>query len=195
MFKKNRIALLLVLIVCLEVCICLWANLTTETEFVFDKCARNSGRLSSLLHLTLLLMIGYFGLKKIYFDESKKDQFRVLVTLFAFNHLVHFLFVLLNFRHHAIELKISDNKHGFFTFICILIIPVIIWTFKKMNTILYFLILFHLFNVSYFIMETFYHKIKPDKPAYHNQLGILVTGSVLLYISYRMFRESQRNKN
>jgi len=90
-------------------------------------------------------------------------------------------------------LNISENKHGFITFICIQLIPIILWTFKKLNTALYISIILHLFNVSYFIMETFYNKIKPDKPAYHNQFGIAVTTAACIYILYRVFREYKSN--
>ena len=98
---KNRIPLLLAIICYIEILIYLWAVWTAsldrsnffaiETEFIFDKCARNSGRISAAIILISLLMVGYYGLKEIYRDNKKKDTFRVLITLFAFNHLIHFL--------------------------------------------------------------------------------------------------------
>ncbi|WP_317898405.1 hypothetical protein [Aurantibacillus circumpalustris] len=91
------------------------------------------------------------------------------------------------------ELNISENKHGFITFICVLLIPIILWIFKSINKILYTIIIIHLFNVSYFIMDTFYNKIKPDKPAYHNQFGIVVTTAACIYVFYRIFREFKLN--
>jgi hypothetical protein len=199
MLTKSKIPLLITLIFCLELAIYLWAVWTTtldksnffwiEPEFIFDKCARNSGRISSFINLTILLMIGYFGFKKIYLDERKKDTFRILITLFAVNHLVHFFYVFQNFKHHSMELSLSENLHGFITFIFILIVPIILWLYKNFNAIFYAGITLHLFNVSYFIMKTFYSKIKPDKPAYHNQLGIVMTTAALIYILYRFFRE------
>ena len=138
-------------------------------------------------------MIGYLGLKQIYLDDTKKDKFRVLITLFAINHLIHFFYVFQTFKHHAMQLNISENKHGFITFICILLIPIILWAFKTLNKVLYICIILHLFNVSYFIMETFYNKIKPDKPAYHNQFGIAVTTAACMYILYKVFREYKLN--
>lgn len=203
MLTKNKLPLLIALIICLEIVIYLWAFWTStldksnffaiESEFIFDKCARNSGRVSSALHLIILLMIGYFGLKQIYLDDKKKDEFRVLITLFAVNHLVHFFFVSQTFKHHTMALNISENKHGFITFICIQLIPIILWTFKNLNQLLYISIILHLFNTSYFIMETFYNKITPEKPAYHNQFGIAVTTAACIYILYRVFREFKLN--
>jgi hypothetical protein len=200
MLKKNTIPLLFAFICCLEGVIYLWAIWTTEAEFVFDKCARNSGRVSSMINLTILLMIGYYGFKKIYLDDKKKDTFRILITLFAVNHLVHFFYVFQNFKSHSLELSLSENMHGFITFIFILVVPIILWLYNNLNAVFYAGITLHLFNVSYFIMKTFYSKVKPGKPAYHNQLGIVVTIIALLYILFRFFRESklsspQNNQN
>jgi hypothetical protein len=88
-------------------------------------------------------------------------------------------------------LSIAHNKHGFITFILILIIPIILWTYKKLNRLLYLVLILHLFNVSYFICETFLGKVKPDHPAYHNQFGIVVITAACLYILYRIFRENR----
>jgi len=203
MLAKNKLPQLVALIVCLDILIYLWAFLTStidlssffaiESEYIFDKCARNSGRVASALNLIILLMMGYFGLKQIYLDDKKKDNFRVLITLFAVNHLVHFFFVFQTFKHHTMALNISENKHGFITFICIQVMPIVLWKIKNLNKVLYVSIILHLFNTSYFIMETFYSKIKPAKPAYHNQFGIAVTSVACIYILYTVFSEYKLN--
>jgi hypothetical protein len=137
-------------------------------------------------------MVGYYGLKGIYLDDKKKDAFRILITLFAVNHLMHFFYVYQNFKHHTTPLSIAENLHGFITFICIIILPFILWTVKNLNRVLYFVIILHLFNVSYFINKTFLGKVKPDHPAYHNQFGIVVITAACLYVLYRVFRENKR---
>lgn len=190
-FTKKRIPLYIAIIFCLETIIYLWAVWRTEAEFVFNKCARNSGRVSSAIILIALVMVGYYGLKKIYFDDMKKDSFRILITLFAINHLIHFFYVYQNFKHHSLELSIVENLHGFITFIFILIIPFILWNFNNLNRLLYFGIIIHLFNVSYFICKTFLSKVKPEHPAYHNQFGIVVITAACLYILYRIYWENK----
>ena len=75
-----------------------------DVDLVFGECARNSGRTSAALNLAILLMIGYFGLKKIYKEDDKKNVFRILITLFAVNHLIHFYFVAQNFKSQLLEL-------------------------------------------------------------------------------------------
>lgn len=191
MLTKSKLPLLIVLICASEAVIFLWAVWTTEAEFVFDKCARNSGRASSAIILSVLVMVGFYGLKRIYPDEKKRDSLRVLFTLFAANHLIHFFYVFQNFKSHTMTLSIAANLHGFTTFLFVLIMPFILWWVQKINTLLYFGIILHLFNVSYFICETFLSKVKPDQPAYHNQFGILVISAACIYVLYRVFRESR----
>jgi len=203
MLTKNNLPLLIVIILCAELLIWSWAFFTStlstgnffaiEPEFIYDKSARNSGRISSALNIIILLMIGYSGLKQIYADDTKKDRFRIMITLFAVNHLTHFFFVFQTFKHHTTTLSISENIHGFVTFICILVIPVMLWKYKKLTRALYFCIILHLLNVSYFIMETFYNKITAEKPAYHNQFGIAVTTAACIFVLFRVLKESKLN--
>jgi hypothetical protein len=194
MLMKRRIPLFLVMVFCLEAIIYFWAVWTTEAEFVFDKCARNSGRVSSMLNLLILVLIGHFSFKRIYEDEHKKNTFRILLSLFAINHLIHFFYVFQSFRSHSWDLSVSENLHGLITFIFIMIIPVLVWMKEKGGKLFFIALTLHLFNVSYFIMKTFYSKVQPDKPAYHNQFGILVTIAALFYVLFSFFREyRQRN--
>ncbi|GEM_PF-732571 len=207
---KNRLPFLITLIFGIELTIYLWAVWTStfdkgnffaiEPAFIFDKCARIAGRISSVLILLNLLMVGHFGLNKLYSEEKKKESFLVLITLFTINHLIHLLFVFLRFRSHGevIQLDgpmhIGGNMHGFITFISIIIIPVILWKYKNQNKFLHFVIILYLFNISGFIMKTFSGKVvPPDHPAYHNQFGIAVLTIACLYVLYRAFFDKKRN--
>jgi hypothetical protein len=91
------------------------------------------------------------------------------------------------------QLSLLENLHGFITFIFIVSMPVLLWLTKRSNTTLFILITVHLFNVSYFIMKTFYSKVQPDKPAYHNQLGIAITTAACLYVLYGFYRDYRTN--
>ncbi len=207
---KNNIPLLIALICCIEISIYLWSVWTSTFDrsnffavhptFIFDKCARNSARVSSAIMLVILSMVGFNGLKKIYADDNKRDLFLVLLTLFSVNHLVHLLFVLLRFRSHgeAIDLHDAVNiggiLHGLITFAFIIVMPFVIWHYKRLHKLLYFAIIFHLFNISCFIVKTFLSKIKPpDQPAYHNQFGIVVITAACFYILYSIYRENKQS--
>jgi hypothetical protein len=203
MLTRKQMPLLIALIFCIEALIYLWAAWTAtlvrsnffaiESQFIFAKAARNSGRVSAAIFLVTLLMVGYYGLKEIFPDEKKKDTFRILMTLFVVNHLIHFIYLYLNFRCHEKPLMTSANEHGFFTFIFIIIAPVILWTNINLNRVLYFAIIIHLFNVTYFMNKTFWSKVKPSDPAYHDQFGIVAMTAACLYILYRIFQENKRS--
>lgn len=195
----KKLLLSVSVIIAAEVIVYVWAAWTAslkpdnffaiEPAFIFDKCARNSGRISAAINLLLVLMAGHYGFKKIYREQRKKELFSILITLFAVIHSAHFFFVFQNFRHHTLELSVQENFHGFLTFLGVFAAPVIVWLSAKLNFVIYVCMLFHVLNVSYFIMETFYNKIKADNPAYHNQFGIYVTAAACLYVLYRVHRE------
>jgi hypothetical protein len=203
MLTKKRIPLLIALICCIEIIIYAWAVWTAtldrsnffaiESKFIFAKAARNSGRVSAAIFLITLLMVGYYGLKEIYREEKKKDAFQILISLFLVNHLIHFVFLYLNFQTHSKPLITDGNARGIVTFIFIVLAPFILWTYKSLNKLLYFAIILHLFNVSYFMNITFLSKIKPADPAYHDQFGIVALIAALLYILYRVFQENKPN--
>jgi hypothetical protein len=209
MLTKKRMPLFLALICCIEVSIYLWAVWTSaldennffaiQSEFIFDKCARLSGRISTVLILITLSMVGFFGLKKIYDEDEKRNSFLILLSLFTFNHLIHLLFVLLRFKSHGESINliepvhIGGSMHGFITFTFIVIIPFILWNYKHLNKLLYFLIILHLLNISSFIIKTFLGKVNPpEHPAYHNQLGIFLITAACFYILYRVYIENKR---
>jgi hypothetical protein len=145
-------------------------------------------------------MVGYFGLRKIYADDKKRDSFLILLTLFTFNHLIHLLFVILRFRSHgesislAGPINIGGTVHGIITFSFIILIPFILWNYKYLNKILYSAIILHLLNISSFMIKTFLGKVKPpDHPAYHNQLGIVMLTLACFYILYRVYIENKQS--
>jgi hypothetical protein len=210
MLTKQKLPLLIVCICCIEILIYLWAVWTStfdesnffaiQSEFIFDKCARIAARISSVLILVILLLVGYYGLKSIYEEEKKKESFLVLITLFSFNHLIHLFFVILRFSSHgelinlAGPIDMGGTIHGFVTFISIILIPFILWNYKNLNKLLYFVIILHLLNISGFIIKTFLSKVKlPDHPAYHNQAGIVVITAACIYILYRVCLENKGN--
>lgn len=210
MLTKNRLPLLVALICCTEILIYLWAVWTStfdgdnffaiQPEFIFDKCARNAGRVSSAIFLIALLMVGYVGLRKIYADEKKRESFLVLMTLFSVNHLIHLMYVIIRFRSHGKTipltgpLEIAGPAHGIITFAGIVLIPLVLWRYKQLSNVLYFVIIAYLLNNSSFIVKTFMSKVKPpDAPAYHNQFGMVVFTLVCFYILYRVYLENRRN--
>jgi hypothetical protein len=189
--NKFNLSLLVLLVIGLNVLIYYRAMLTIEpVDTIFAECARNSGRTSAALNLVLLFMLGHFGLKSIFKEANKKKIFTTLVTLFAVNHLIHFFFVTQNFKSQVWEFNISDNLHGLITFISLLLLPAMLFSFKSLNRLLYISIIIHFFNVTYFICDSFYVRYKPEiDEAYLHRLGVFVMIAALLYVLYRVFAE------
>ncbi len=204
--SKKSLYLFLAIVFFVELIIYLWAIWTTtldvdnffntQPKFVFDKCARLAGRVSSALILATMLMVGYYGLKKIFADEHKKNAFLILLSSFSFNHLIHLLYVILRFRSHEESISLNDPDvggtiHGAFTFALIVICPLVLWNCKRLNGFLYTFVIFHLLNISVFTVKTFLGKVKPpENPAYHNQLGIFLITTACLYILYKVCIEN-----
>ena len=192
---KKKLPIIISLITVLNIGIYFTATYLESPDRVFAECARNSGRTSAAINLILLVFIGLFGLKKIYRDKVKLGVFQSLILSFTMNHLIHFFFVYQNFSGQKMKLGILEKLHGAITFVCIILVPFIILTSKKLTNILYFFILLHLFNVTYFISISFYARYKPgEDEAYLHRLGILTMILMLFYVVFRVYRERLVNK-
>lgn len=190
MMTKLKPLLFISLIVLLNVGIYFTAVSTESVDRVFAECARNSGRTAAALNLILLLFIGYYGLNTIYKQELKRNIFKLFITLFAVNHLIHFLFVYQNFKWHEMNLTISENLHGFITFISLLTMPLVVHQFKRLNTFLKYYLVLYFLNVTYFIAISFYARYKPGiDEAYLHRIGVLLMIVAALYVVYRVIMD------
>ena len=184
-----RLPMSIIAIVALEALIVLWFTFTIDESLFFEKCARNSGRVSAGINLTLLLFIGRFGLKKIYHESSKREAFHILVVMYAVNHLIHGYFIYQNFTNKSYDLAFMDPLHGFITFVLVLLFPLFTWKVKQLSKLTYTIIILHFFNTTYFLILTFYGRIKPERPEYMHQAGILIMIGALLLILFRIYKE------
>lgn len=187
---KLKPQLFIPLIILLNIGIYCTAVLTESPDRIFAECARNSGRTPAAINLILLFLIGHYGLKSIYREEPKLKFFKLLITLFTVNHLIHFFFVYQNFNWHEMELNVYYNLHGFITFIGLIILPVVVYKFNRLSKIFYYLLLVYFFNVTYFIGISFYSRYKPGiDEAYLHRVGILIMIFAFLYVLYRVVAE------
>jgi hypothetical protein len=200
MLTEIKLPFLIATIFTLEVVIYLWSAFTATLKegnyfainrtLVFAKCARNSGRISAALNLIILILIGYFGLNQIYSEKAKFDLFLNLIIIFTINHLIHFFYLTRNFKRKSKVIKLSEEKHGIFTFVCITLFPIFIWYFRNLNMVLYTCIILHLFNVSYAFIDVLYNKIRwKSKISYHNKIGIIAISLACISVLYRVYLE------
>lgn len=188
----------ILIIFCLEVLIYGWSAFTATLnkgnyfaishQLIFEKCARNSGRVSAILNLLIVLMLGYFGLKRIYSEQANFDIFLNLITILTINHLIHFFYISRNFKRKSLKINFSAEKRGIITYICITLFPIFIWYFKNLNVMLYISIILHLLNVSYVFVLALKTKIKYNsKITIHNRIGIIATIAAWIFVVYRAF--------
>lgn len=211
MLTQKRLPLFIGLICLIEILVYLYADWTSkldrnnffsiESKYVFDKSARIAGRISSSIILTVLLMLAYWGTKKIYTNTKTKDTFLVLITLFSVNQIIHLLFVFLLFKNYGKSItfdgpiEIGGPVHGLITFATIATIPFILWRIKSLTNLSYLILIIHLFNATIFIVKTFLGKINlPAHPAYHNQFGVLMLSLVWIFIIIRIIVENRVSK-
>lgn len=158
-----------------------------DPDLIFGECARNSGRISAGINLILLFLIGHFRLKEIYKKVKIKKVFYLLIISFPINHIIHLLFVYLYFKDQHNQLNVIHNIHGAITFLSIVLLPMIFMWYKKLNKGVYIYVVLHFLNVAYFMIDTFYSRVKPVDPAYLHQVGILIMISCSFYMVYRLF--------
>jgi hypothetical protein len=196
MLTKLKPQLFISLIVVLNIGIYFTAELTESADRIFAECARNSGRTAAAINLILLFLIGHYGLKSIYMNRTKLKLFKLLITLFAVNHLIHFFFVYQNFNWQKMELNIYDNLHGFLTFLSLIVLPIAVYKLNRLSKTFYYLLLVYFFNVTYFIGISFYGRYKPGiDEAYLHRIGILIMIFALFYVIFRVFAEGMRADN
>ncbi len=182
------------MVILLEFVVFLWANISVEySDYVFEKCARNSGKASALINIILLSQLVHYGLKGLFQKRERKVQFDLLVFAFALNHLIHFSFILGNFNSKHLELIPAEHVHGVLSFGLILFAPVILGLSKILSGRIYFLILLYIVNSSLFIIKTFVSLISPERYAYFHQFAILVIINLLIGLIYRVYTENRIN--
>lgn len=187
-------------LIALELLILLWAIWTatlSESNYlaiprnkIFEKCARNSGRVSALLNVLILIMIGQNGLVKIYSSDETYSSFLNLVSLFTLNHLIHFGYISSNFKRQSLKLKLNEEKRGIFTYVCITIFPIFIYACRHLNLAIYLIILLHLYNVSYVFVMALYTKIRvKSKITIHNKFGMATTIASWMLLLYSVLMD------
>ena len=188
---------LYILILALELIIYVWAvwtaSLKNDNYFaisnkqIFEKCARNSGRVSAILNVIILVYVGYWGLEPIYRSRIQFDTFLTIVNILTINHLIHFFYISRNFKRQSLKIKFKQEKRGIFTYICITAFPLFVWYFTELNIEVYLFIVLHLYNASYVFAMALYSKITVNaKITIHNKLGMIVTTAAWIFMMYRI---------
>ncbi len=193
MLKLDKLPLLILIIFMFNGIILLKEYYALEDiEYVFAEASRNSERLSLIINSIILIFIALMGLKRIYNRENLRNAFRILVTIFALNHLFHFFYGIMYFYFQSWDIASIENVHGYITLISIILFPIILWKVNKLNKVFYFGIILHLFNVSFYISETFYKRFTLPDPDYIHKTGMVIMAVLLFLVLFKEFKERSK---
>ena len=154
MTKKQIFFLLPVLI--WELAILLIANLLSPTEdLVFQLAARYSARTSFYIIVVILLWTGFSGLKRIYSEESSRKNFLILILGLFINHLIHFVYLALNYHANELSLLQTGSIFGAMGYLLLAASPIYLWHKSTLSRSLYRIIYAFLFVLLIIFAQTY----------------------------------------
>jgi len=161
----------------------------------YQLAARYSARTSFVIFCALLLGTGIYGLKGIYGTEDRRRFFVLFILMLAFNHFIHFIFIVLNYRAQALTLLEGKNFPGALGYMLLMLAPVYLWNKKTLTkSVQLQLYGFFLFIVIIFLV-TYVGRFSKELPMMSSPLVygcFLASMSVLIILNlYRFIKENR----
>jgi hypothetical protein len=144
---KKIVLMLAAVIVCEIIILLLSMRISDLATIKYQLAARYSARTSFIIISGILLLIGIKGLKQIYDHENLRQLFMMLLLAFAINHLIHFIFIVLNYNANNMQLFHLDNGFGAVGYVMLSLAPLYLWSKKKLTRSLHLQINAFLFIV------------------------------------------------
>lgn len=133
------------------------ASQLSEIDTVqYQLAARYSARISFAIIVLMLAWTGLAGLKRIYSKETSRELLMLSLLTFAVNHLIHFIFIVLNFRANGWSLLQARNGFGSIGYVLLSLAPLYLWKRKELNRSLhaqigaFLLVVLSIFFITYF---------------------------------------------
>ena len=186
------------LIIGLEVLIYNWSGRVTDLETVrFSLAARWSARVSLAFLFYLSAWVSISGLKKIFKKERQRDVFILLVSMIAFNHLIHFVFFYINHVVNNYDLFTLRSAGGVLGYVVLILAPFYLWNKKELTQMVYWptmgtITLLLIISVVSYLGR--WNKDLPMASPKELYMGIMAVAIALLIMNvYRIFAD--RNKS
>ena len=109
-------------------------QLAPTPDIVFQLAARYSARTSFYLIAIIILWTGISGLRQIYASESSRKTFLFLIIGLLFNHLIHFVYLAMNYYANDMSLLQTGSIFGAMGYLLLAMAPVYLWN-KSMLTL------------------------------------------------------------
>lgn len=171
------------------------ANISDFETIKYQLAARYSARTSFAIFGALLFGTGIYGLNRIYSNEDHRSLFVVFILMFAFNHFIHFIFIVLNYQTQGLTLLEGKNFVGALGYALLLLAPAYLWNKKVLTRPLRFqLYAFLLFIVIIFLV-TYLGRFSKEQPMMSSLLvyGCFLTliGILVILNFYRFIKENR----
>lgn len=201
MSKKSIVVAFIVLVIWEFAMYQLALGISNVETIKYQLAARYSARTSFVIIAALLLWIGISGLKRIYSDDRRRSIFLLTVSAFAINHLLHFIFIVLNYQANGLSLFSVKNTFGAIGYVMLSVAPIYLSSKERLTPSLYLQIYFLLtiliaiFSFTY--LGRFSKQVAMSSPlsvytACLGLIGVLVLLNVYRVIIERPLTQEQR---
>ncbi len=186
------------LIIGLEVLVFNWSGRVAELETIhYSLAARWSARISLVMLFYLSVWVSISGLKKIFQNEKHRDEFIMMVSLVAFNHLIHFAFLYINHEVNGFNLWTLRSAGGALGYVLLTLAPIYLWRKKQLTQPVYWKTMGTLILLLVIAVVSYLGRWNKDLPMASPKelyIGIMAVAIVLLILNvYRIFAD--RNKS
>jgi hypothetical protein len=191
---NKRLSLFLVLVFVCEVVVYFWSSHVSDlVEIKYSLAARYSARITLILFEGMLIWMAIAGLKIIFGDEKRRAVFVTILFLIAFNHVIHFVFLAINFWVNDYNLFVLKSAGGAIGYLIIIGAPFYLWHKMELTKNLYWVILSLILFINIVAMVTYlgrWNKGLPMASSKEVYIGIMVgIGVILLLNVYRIVSE------
>ncbi len=192
MGKKLTGLLLIILIT--EVIIFWWSGQSTDLVTArYSLAARWSARVSLLIFGGLSVWIIVSGLHKIYADKKRRQWFVLMIAAIGVNHLIHFIFLYINFEVNDMNLFTLKSAGGTLGYVIMTVSPIYLWNRVELDKFLYKTITGSFLFIHVIAILTYlgrWNKGLPLASGKEVYIGLMVMAIVLLIMNvYRIFAD------
>lgn len=185
------------LIIIVEGLVYNWSGRVTELDTIqYSLAARWSARISLVLLFYLSAWVSISGLKKIFSFDRHRNEFVILVSMIAFNHLIHFVFLYINHVINNYDLLTLRSAGGAFGYVMLTLAPFYLWNKKELTKTVYWSTMCTITLLLIISVVSYLGRWNKDLPMASPKemyLSIMAIAAVLLIMNvYRIFAD--RNK-
>lgn len=191
---KSKVLIVILGLIIWEVLIYFFAVQASSADTLkYQLAARYSARTSFVFLLMILTWTGYQGLVTIYSKDNLRKLFLLMIIALTANHILHFIFIVLNYNANDLNLLDLKNLPGALGYMLLATAPLYLWNKKRLSSSLHWQIhLFFMVIVTIFLVIYVSRISKPvmlSSPVLVYQLSLGVMVIAVIMNVYRFFSD------